>query len=115
MQMQMKKEILKGNIVKINLEGKWNNYERLVCYNNVLFNSIFNIVHKKNSYILINEIKSGGVIYSWEGEATKIFEIFKKSNSNKTIEDIFYQNSEQGNLVKIGFVIEKSQKTGFEL
>lgn len=112
--MEIKKQEIGHYTTLFTLEGEKNNYQRMVAYNNILFENLYLLAHKKKQIIVINEMKTGGVIYGSSNYAYVALEKLKKFNQDLVFEVIGETKSNEGELLKIGLSI-KPKNTNWEI
>lgn len=78
-----RKEINKY-LIHYQLKGEENKFDRLTLYNDILFHNISFLTNTKEtkSIIIINEKKTGGVIFCNPRFIDKVFDNLKKKNRN---------------------------------
>ena len=103
--MKIKRQEIGQFTTLFTLEGAENNYQRMVIYNNILWENLYLITHKKKQIIVINEVKTGGVVYGSSQYAYKAVEKLQKFNQNLNFEVIGETKSNDGNLLKLGLRI----------
>lgn len=75
------------NIYKVYLDCNKN--KRELHYNRCLFENMFKIVKKKYALFVINEVKTGGVLYCLSKDADTIFGKFRAYNKDKAIIPVY--------------------------
>lgn len=84
-------EEVSKNIYKTYL--KCHKSQRELHYGRCLFENMHNIVNGKYSLFIINELKTGGVLYAKAKNADDIFGKFRAYNKDKTIKSIYIKES----------------------